>query len=56
MQGSNLGQTLGPALVGSAVDRHGWPVAAAWVVAAALVMVGLAWKMRWRPAGEACPP
>jgi predicted MFS family arabinose efflux permease len=56
MQGSNLGQTLGPALVGSAVDRHGWPAAAAWVVAAALVMVGLAWKMRWRPAGDACPP
>jgi predicted MFS family arabinose efflux permease len=56
MQGSNLGQTLGPALVGSAVDRHGWPAAAAWVVAAALVMVGLAWKTRWRPTREASPP
>jgi predicted MFS family arabinose efflux permease len=38
MQGSNLGQALGPVLVGSAVDRHGWPAAAAWVVAAALAM------------------
>jgi predicted MFS family arabinose efflux permease len=39
MQGSNLGQALGPVLVGSAVDRHGWPAAAAWVGAAALAMV-----------------
>ena len=56
MQGSNLGQALGPALVGGAVDRHGWPAAAAWVVAAALVMVGLAWKMRRRPAVEIPQP
>ncbi|MFN3439668.1 MAG: CynX/NimT family MFS transporter [Acidovorax sp.] len=46
MQGSNLGQALGPVLVGSAVDRHGWPAAAAWVVATALLM---AWTVRWRP-------
>ena len=45
MQGSNLGQALGPVLVGSAVDRHGWPAAAAWVVAAALAM---GWTVRWR--------
>lgn len=38
MQGSNLGQALGPVLVGSAVDRHGWPAAAVWVLAAALAM------------------
>lgn len=45
MQGSNLGMALGPVLVGSAVDSHGWPAAAAWVVAAALAM---AWTVRWR--------
>jgi predicted MFS family arabinose efflux permease len=45
MQGSNLGQALGPVLVGSAVDRHGWPAAAVWVVAAALAM---AWAVQWR--------
>lgn len=38
MQGSNLGLALGPLLVGSAVDRHGWPAAAACVLAAALAM------------------
>lgn len=43
MQGSNLGQALGPVLVGSAVDRHGWPAAAAWVAVAALAMV---WTVR----------
>ena len=46
MQGNNLGQALGPVLVGSAVDRHGWPAAAAWVVATAGLM---AWTVRWRP-------
>jgi len=45
MQGSNLGQALGPLLVGSTVDRHGWPAAAAWVTSAALVM---AWSAQWR--------
>ena len=48
MQGSNLGQALGPVLVGTVVDRHGWPAAAAWVVAAALLM---AWVVRWREGG-----
>lgn len=56
MQGSNLGQALGPALVGGAVDRHGWPAAAAWVVAAALAMVGLARKLRGRPESQSRQP
>lgn len=50
MQGSNLGQALGPVLVGSAVDRHGWTAAAAWVVVAALAMVG---TVRWRSGARA---
>ena len=45
MQGSNLGQALGPLLVGRAVDSHGWPAAAAWVAAAALAMV---FTLHWR--------
>lgn len=45
MQGSNLGQALGPVLVGSAVDHHGWPAATACVVAATLTM---AWTVRWK--------
>lgn len=45
MQGSNLGQALGPLLVGNAVNRHGWPAAAVCVVVAALAM-GCA--VRWR--------
>ncbi len=45
MQGSNLGQALGPLLVGNAVDRHGWPAAAVCVVVAALAMGG---AVRWR--------
>lgn len=48
MQGSNLGQALGPLLVGSAVDYHGWPAAAVCVVAAALAM---ACTVRWRRTG-----
>lgn len=47
MQGSSLGQALGPVLVGSTVDRHGWPWAAAWVVAAALAMT---WTACHKPA------
>lgn len=45
MQGSNLGQALGPLLVGNAVDRYGWPAAAVCVVVAALAMGG---TVRWR--------
>lgn len=47
MQGSNLGQALGPLLVGSVVDRHGWPAAAVCVALAALAM-GV--TVRWRAA------
>lgn len=43
MQGSNLGQALGPVLVGSAVDLAGWPAAAALVAAAALGMLWTVW-------------
>lgn len=50
MQGSNLGQALGPLLVGRAVDSHGWPAAAAWVAAAALAMVV---TLFWRPRARA---
>ncbi len=50
MQGSNLGQALGPLLVGRAVDSHGWPAAAAWVAAAALAMVV---TLFWRPGARA---
>lgn len=49
MQGSSLGQALGPVLVGSTVDRHGWPWAAAWVVAAALAMT---WTACHKPASK----
>lgn len=45
MHGSNLGQALGPLLVGNAVDRHGWPAAAVCVVIAALAM---GCTVRWR--------
>jgi predicted MFS family arabinose efflux permease len=47
MQGSNLGQALGPLLVGRVVDRHGWPAAAVCVALAALAM-GV--TVRWRAA------
>ncbi|MGN6827720.1 MFS transporter [Paucibacter sp. M5-1] len=50
MQGSNLGQALGPLLVGRAVDSHGWPAAAAWVAVAALAMVV---TLFWRPGARA---
>ncbi|MDP4078343.1 hypothetical protein [Acidovorax sp. A1169] len=49
MQGSNLGQALGPLLVGKAVDHHGWPAAAVRVVIAALAMAG---AVRWRVGAE----
>ena len=39
MQGSNLGQALGPVAVGSAIDAYGWPAAAAAVAVAALLIV-----------------
>jgi DHA1 family inner membrane transport protein len=49
MQGSNLGQVVGPVTVGAAVDWAGWP-AAAWPVAAAAVLALLtAFLMRAFP-------
>ena len=39
MQGSNLGQVIGPVTVGAVIDRHGWPAPPGW------------W---WRPARAAC--
>jgi predicted MFS family arabinose efflux permease len=39
MQGSNLGQALGPVVVGSAIDAYGWPAAAAAVAVAAALIV-----------------
>ncbi|MFC6761417.1 hypothetical protein ACFQFQ_21385 [Sulfitobacter porphyrae] len=36
MQGSNLGQVVGPVAVGGVIDRFGWPSAAGIVVIAAL--------------------
>jgi len=37
MQGSNLGQVVGPAAVGGAISLFGWPAAAGIVVASAAV-------------------
>lgn len=39
MQGSSLGQALGPSLLGWAIERHGWPAAGFVVLAAAALMV-----------------
>lgn len=52
IQGNGLGQTMGPIAVGSAVQAHGWPAAAAIVLAAALAaaMAGLA--LRHHPSGD----
>lgn len=50
MQGSNLGQALGPLLVGNAVDRYGWSAAAVCVVVAALAM---GCTLRWRAGARA---
>lgn len=49
MQGSNLGLALGPLLIGRAVDSHGWPAAAAWVVASALAMAATVARPRPAP-------
>ncbi|WP_372022350.1 MFS transporter (plasmid) [Tistrella mobilis] len=37
MQGSNLGQMIGPAAVGSSIAAYGWPAAAALVAGAAVI-------------------
>ncbi|KXF75109.1 MFS transporter [Paramesorhizobium deserti] len=37
MQGSNLGQIVGPVAIGAAIDAHGWPAAAVAVLVAAIL-------------------
>jgi predicted MFS family arabinose efflux permease len=46
MLGSNLGQMIGPVVVGGAVDSLGWPAAAAVVAAAGVIGVLLALALR----------
>jgi MFS family permease len=46
MQGSGLGQVIGPVAVGGAIDRYGWSVASLIVAAAGLGGVFLAWRLR----------
>ena len=46
MQGSGLGQVIGPLAVGGAIDRYGWSVASLIVAAAGLGGVFLAWRLR----------
>jgi len=46
MLGSNLGQMIGPVVVGGAVDSMGWPAAAAVVAAAGVIGVLLALGLR----------
>ncbi len=46
MQGSNLGQVIGPLAVGGAIDRYGWTSASFIVAAAGLGGVLLAWRLR----------
>lgn len=47
MQGSALGQLLGPALVGGAIQAHGWTAAAWIVVSSALLATGAASPTRF---------
>ena len=42
MQGSNLGQVIGPVVVGSAIEPYGWTAAAAIVVISALIAAAMA--------------
>ncbi|EHK63564.1 CynX/NimT family MFS transporter [Achromobacter arsenitoxydans] len=46
MQGSNLGQVIGPLAVGGAIDRYGWSSASFIVAAAGLAGVAIAWRLR----------
>ena len=46
MQGSNLGQVIGPVAVGGAIDRYGWTSASFIVAAAGLAGVLVAWRLR----------
>ncbi|HEV7319542.1 MAG TPA: MFS transporter [Ensifer sp.] len=42
MQGSNLGQLVGPVAVGTAIERFGWPSGAAFIGTGALIFILLA--------------
>jgi predicted MFS family arabinose efflux permease len=46
MQGSNLGQVLGPVAVGSVINRYGWSAAAGVVIIAALLATTPALALR----------
>jgi len=46
MQGSGLGQVIGPVLVGGAIDRHGWTVGSFIVASAGIAGVVVAWRLR----------
>lgn len=46
MQGSNLGQVIGPVAVGGAIDRFGWTSASFIVAGAGLAGVAIAWRLR----------
>jgi predicted MFS family arabinose efflux permease len=54
MQGSNLGQMLGPVLVGEVIETWGWPAATVVVVAAAASALGVAALLAGRLGAE--PP
>ncbi|WP_313621924.1 MFS transporter [Achromobacter sp.] len=45
MQGSNLGQVIGPVAVGSAIDRYGWGSASFIVAAAGVAGLVIAWRL-----------
>ncbi|WP_247525983.1 MFS transporter [Bradyrhizobium sp. 199] len=47
MQGSNLGQVVGPVAVGSAVKAHGWTAAAAIILISALIAAVAALSIRF---------
>ena len=55
MQGSYLGQVLGPPLFGGVVQAAGWPFAAGPVALAALGAIALAWRLRRVPATPIAP-
>ncbi|MEN4918052.1 MFS transporter [Achromobacter spanius] len=46
MQGSNLGQVIGPVAVGGAIDRYGWSSASFIVAAAGVAGLVIAWRLR----------
>jgi predicted MFS family arabinose efflux permease len=46
MQGSNLGQVVGPVAIGSVIEALGWPAAAGLVAAAALLAILVALGLR----------